>query len=136
MSVFDLCDAREERFLRDLMRAADPPAPHDHPSPELHALLRAIERMWGGHYEKPPFVLPQLVYYLAVYAAHAHHIPEDVEAWRRGTAHEVSRILRGFMDSVALAIKDGSQVRRKDDGVYLDLFRIPQWFYDKVTKDQ
>jgi hypothetical protein len=39
------------------------------------------------------------------------------------------------MESVALAIKDGSVVKHKDDVVYIDLFRIPRWFYDEVMDD-
>ena len=40
------------------------------------------------------------------------------------------------MESVARAIQDGSVVEHKDDGMYLDLFCIPQWFYDEVVKDE
>ena len=40
------------------------------------------------------------------------------------------------MESVALAIKDGTLIEHKNDGVYLDLFRIPQWFYEEVMKDE
>ena len=46
-SVFDLYDAREKRFLCDLMET-EPRVVHDHPLPELHALLLALERLWGG----------------------------------------------------------------------------------------
>jgi hypothetical protein len=134
-SVFDLCDAREKRFLYDLMEI-EPRVVHDHPLPELHALLLALERMWGGAYKKPPIVPPGLLYYLAVYAAYAHHIPEDIEGWRAGAAHDVYHMLQGFMESVALAIKDGACLKHEADGVYLDLFRIPQWYYDAVMKDQ
>jgi hypothetical protein len=38
------------------------------------------------------------------------------------------------MATVALAINDGSPITHADDGIYLDLFRIPQWFYDEVVK--
>ena len=71
-----------------------------------------------------------------IYATHAHFIHEDPEEWRRGSAHEVHRILQGFMESVEQAIKDGELIKYKDGGAYIDLFRIPQWFYDKVAKDQ
>jgi hypothetical protein len=76
---------------------------------------------------------PGLLFYLAVYAAYAHHIPEDVEEWRSGAVHDVYRILQGFMESVALAIKDGAVVRREDGGGDIDLFRIPRWFYEEVV---
>jgi hypothetical protein len=135
MSASDLCDAREKRFLYDLMHA-DPRLVHDHPIPELHALLLALERMWGGSFKKPPAVPPGLLYYLVIYATHAHFIHEDPEEWRRGSAHEVHRILQGFMESVEQAIKDGDLIKYKDGGAYIDLFRIPQWFYDEVAKDQ
>jgi hypothetical protein len=91
--------------------------------------------MWGGAGAKQLTVPPKLIYYLAVYAAYAHHIPEDVEGWRSGAVHDVLRILRGFMESVALAIKDGSVVKHDDDGVSIDFFRIPQWFYEEVTNE-
>jgi hypothetical protein len=47
----------------------------------------------------------------------------------------VHHILQGFTESVALAIQDGSVVKHKDDGAYIDLFRIPPWFYDEVVKE-
>jgi hypothetical protein len=130
--VFDLCSAPEKRFLLDLIQQEEPGALADHPIPELYALLQAIERMWGGAEAKQLTVPPELIYYLAVCAAYVHHIPEDVEEWRSGAAHDVYHILQGFMESVALAIKDGTLLKHADDGVYLDLFRIPQWFYDEV----
>lgn len=55
---------------------------------------------------------------------------------RAGAALDVYCILQGFMESVALAIKDGSLLERKDDRVSIDLFRIPPWFYDEMVKEQ
>ena len=130
--TFDLCDAREQRFLLDLIAQEEPGALDDHPMPELHVLPRAIERMWGGADAKQLTVPPELIYYLAVCAAYMHHVPEDAESWRTGAVHDVHCILQGFMESVAVAIKDGAVVERKHDGMYIDLFRIPQWFYDEV----
>jgi hypothetical protein len=132
--VLDLCNAREERFLLDLIAQDAPGALDDHPMPELYALLRAIERMWGGADAKQLTAPPKLIFYLAVCAAYLHHVPEDVERWRAGAVHDVYRILQGFMQSVALAIKDGAVVRHEDGGVSLDLFRIPRWFYDEVKR--
>jgi hypothetical protein len=132
--VFDLCSAREKRFLVDLMQ--EEPGALDHPIPELYALLRAIERMWGGADAKQLTAPPELIYYLAVCAAYAHHVPEDVAEWRRGAVHEVYTILQGFMQSVAVAIKDGAVVKHEDDGIYIDLFHMPQWFYDEVVKER
>jgi hypothetical protein len=99
--VFDFCDAREQRFLTALMQDA-PRVVSDHPMPELHALLIALERMWGGTYKKPLPVPPELMYYLMIYASHAHLIHEDPEGWRRGSAPDVYAILQGFMNSVTL----------------------------------
>jgi hypothetical protein len=130
MSVFDLCDAREKRFLRDLIQE-EPDVMCDHPIPELYALLVALERMCGGESAKDLTVPPELIYYLVGYATYAHHLPEDVEGWHSGAAHDVYEILQGFMESVTLAIQDGTLVKSKDDGVYLDL-RIPPWFYEEV----
>jgi hypothetical protein len=77
--VFDLCNAQERRFLLDLIAQEEPEALADHPIPELYALLRAIERMWGSADARQLTVPPQLIYYLSVCAAYMHHIPEDVE---------------------------------------------------------
>jgi hypothetical protein len=134
MSAFDLCDAREKRFLYDLMQA-EPHLVHDHPIPELHALLLSLERMWGGTYKKSLPVSPELMYYLVIYAMHGHLIHEAPEEWRRGSAHEVHAILKGYMKSITLAIQDGSFVKHKNGEVYIDLFRIPQWFYDEMAND-
>jgi hypothetical protein len=126
-----LCDAREQRFLYHLM-AEESAALDDHPIPELYALLRAIERMWGGADAKQRTVPPELIYSLAVYGTYAHCIPEDVEKWRAGAVHDVYHILQGFMESVTLAIKAGTVVQHEDGGVSIDLFRIPRWLYDEV----
>lgn len=132
--VFDLCSAREQRFLLDLIQQEEPAALDDHPMPELYALLRAIERMWGCADAKRLTVPPELIYYLSVSAAYMHRVPEDVEKWRAGAVHDVYHILQGLMESIARAIKDGAVVQH-DDGTYIDLFRIPQWFYEEVIKD-
>jgi hypothetical protein len=58
-----------------------------------------------------------------------------MEGWRHSGGHEVHQILRGFMESVVLTTKDGTLVKRADDEVYIDLFRIPPWLYDEVMKD-
>jgi len=134
--VFDLCNAREQRFLLDLIQQEAPDALDDHPIPELYALLRAIERMWGNADAKQLTVPPELIYYLAVCATYVHHTPEDGERWRAGAAHDVYRLLQGFIKAVALAIQDSSVLKHKDDGVYIDLFRIPPWFYDEGAKDE
>jgi hypothetical protein len=135
MSAFDLCKARERRFLSDLLEDAADDV-RDHPLPELYALLRAVELMWGVHYKTPPSVSPQLIYYIAAYARLAHKMPEDRKERQVGHAHTTYHILKGFMESVAATIKDGSSIAHKDDGAYIDLFRIPQWFYNEVAKDQ
>jgi hypothetical protein len=134
--VFDLCNAREQRFLLDLIQQEEPQALADHPMPELYALLQAIERMWGGAEAKQLTAPPELIYYLAVCAAYVHHAPEGAERWRAGAAHDVYHILQGFMESVALAIKDRSIVKHEDGRVSIDLFRIPPWFYDEVMTEQ
>jgi hypothetical protein len=132
-SLAHLCHAREKRFLLDLIAQEAPGALDDHPIPELYALLRAIERMWGGADAKQLTAPPKLIFYLAVCAAYLHHVPEDAERWRAGAVHDVYRILQGFMQSVALAINNGAVVQHDDGGVSIDLFRIPQWFYDEVS---
>lgn len=134
--VFDLCSAREKRFLLDLTEQKDPEAVDDHPIPELHALLRAIEHMWGGADAKQLTAPPALIYWLAAYATYAHLILEDVEGYRSSAAHDVRQILRGFMEAVAVAIKNGSVVQHEDGGAYIDLFRIPQSLYNEMVKDR
>ena len=134
--VFDLCNAGEQRFLRDLIAQKEPGALDDHPMPELYALLRAIERMWGGAGAEQLTVPPKLIYYLAVCAAYVHEIPENREQWRAGAAHDIYHILQGFMESVVLAIKDGAVVQRDDGEISIDLFRIPRWLYDEVRNGE
>jgi hypothetical protein len=131
--VFDLCNAREQHFLLELIQQEEPGSLDDHPLPELYALLRALERMWGGADAKRLTVPPGLMYYLVAYATYAHHVHEDVEEWRAGAVHDVYHILQGFMESVARAIRGKAIVKQKDDGMYMDLFRIPQWFYDSES---
>ena len=36
-------------------------------------------------------------------------------------------------DNLAAAIKDGSSIKHEDGEARIDLFRIPQWFYDEVV---
>jgi hypothetical protein len=67
--VFDFCNTCEQRFLLGLIAQEEPGALDDHPIPELYALLRAIERMWGGESAKKLTVPPELIYYLAVCSA-------------------------------------------------------------------
>jgi hypothetical protein len=62
--------SREQRFLLDLIAQEEPGALANHPMPELYALLRAIERMWGGESAKRLTAPPGLLYYLMAY----HHI--------------------------------------------------------------
>jgi len=78
--VFNLCDAREKRFLYDLMQE-DPDVMDDHPIPELRALLSALKRMWGGESVKELRVPPELMYYLVAYATYAHLIPFRIPQW-------------------------------------------------------
>jgi hypothetical protein len=132
--VFDLCNAREQRFLLDLLAQEEPGALDDHPMPELYVLLRAIERMWGGADAKQLTAPPKLIFYLAVCSAYLHHVPENVGRWR--AVHDVRRILQGFMQSVALAIKDGAVVKHEDGGASIDLFRIPHWLYEEVSVER
>lgn len=88
MSVFDLCNTKETRFLYDLLEAAAHDR-HDHPVPELHAITRAVERMWGGHHKKLLPVSAGLLYYLAVYESHPPHTPEEVEERREGIGFQI-----------------------------------------------
>lgn len=134
--VFELCSEREERFLRDLIVQEAPEALAEHPIPELHALLQAIERMWGGADAKQLSAPPELVYYLAVGAAYMHRVPDDVDEWRAGAADDVYHILQGFMESVTVAIKDDVLVRQGDGEVSIDLFRVPQWLYEEVSVER
>jgi len=93
--VFDLCSAREKRFLLDLIQQEEPGARDDHPIPELYALLRAMERMWGGADAKELRVPSMLKYYLVAYAMMAHHIQQDVAEWRRGAVFGSAAVSRG-----------------------------------------
>jgi hypothetical protein len=60
--VLDLCSGPEKRLLLDLIQQEEPGALAEHPIPDLYALLRAIERMWGGAEAKQLTVPPELIY--------------------------------------------------------------------------
>jgi hypothetical protein len=134
--VFEFCGAPEQRCLLDLIQQENPRVPGDHPVPELQALLRALERMWGGESVQERTAPPELLSSLATYTTYAHRIPEDAERWHSGAAHDVHPILQGLIKSVVLAITDGSVVKHDYDGVYLDRFRLPQWCYDEIGQDE
>jgi hypothetical protein len=63
-------------------------------------------------------------------------LPGRSSRQRSGAAHDVHHILQGLTESVAVAIEDGSIVERKHGGMYIDFFRIPQWFYDEVMNGE
>ncbi len=68
--IFALCDPREERFLRDLMR--DTPHLEERRFPEGTALISAIEEITGGERGIALDPIPaSLVYYLSLYAHYA-----------------------------------------------------------------
>ncbi len=130
--IFALCNPREERFLRDLMRQI--PQLEERRFPEGTALLNAIEEITGGERGIALDPVPaSLVYYLSLYAYSADTFtPEDRDS--PGPARtQIRSLLQQFMKTVATAIQEGTFVRHLDEGVFIDLFQIPQWFYDEIA---
>ncbi len=131
--IFELCNPREERFLRDLMRRTL--GLKERRFPEGAALLKAIKDITGGERGRALNPIPSaLVYFLALYAYSADTFtPEDRDS--PGPARtQIRSLLQQFMKTVAVAIQEGTFVRHLDDGVFIDLFQIPQWFYDEITR--
>ena len=131
--IFALCNPREERFLRDLMRQI--PELKEQRFPEGTALISAIEKITGGERGIALDPVPaSLVYYLSLYAYSADTFtPEDRDS--PGPARtQIRSLLQQFMKTVAVAIREGTFVRHLDDGVFIDQFQIPQWFYDEIAR--
>ena len=103
--------------------------------PEGTALISAIEEITGGERGIALDPVPaSLVYYLSLYAYSADTFtPEDRDS--PGPARtQIRSLLQQFMKTVAAAIQEGTFVRHLDDGIYIDCFLIPQWFYDEITR--
>ena len=132
-SIFALCNSREERFLRDLMRQT----PHlkELRFPEGTVILTAIEEITGGARGRALDPVPaSLVYNLTVYAYYADVLtPEDRDG-SGAMVLEVHAFLQQFIQTVAVAIQEGTFVRHLDEGVFIDAFQIPQWFYNEITR--
>ena len=133
--VFDLCNAREERFLRDLLDRSHKGVA-DSRQPEAHVLFNAIEELLGWPGTKSPVQVPSvLLYWVAVYARYEnvreqHHCDPSHACY----AHGVREILKHFMRAIETLICEGKLLRHTDDGIFIDLFEIPAWFYEDVTR--
>lgn len=127
--IFALCTPQEERFLRDLMRHT----PHlaTLRCPEGAALLYAVEELTGGERGIALDPVPTaLVYHLAVYAHNADTFtPEERD--HPSAMMEVHAFLQQLMQTVAGAIRENTCVRHTAEGMFIDLFEIPQWFYNE-----
>jgi hypothetical protein len=133
--VFDLCNAREERFLRDLLDRSHKGVA-DSRQPEAHVLFDAIEELLGRPGTNSPAQVPaMLLYWVAVYARSEnartqHHCDPSHTCY----AHDVREILKHFMRAIETLICEGKLLRHTDDGIFIDLFEIPAWFYEDVTR--
>ena len=134
--VFELCNSREERFLRDMMRLANLDLSYLR-LPDVGVLICAIEDVTGGACDKMLNIWsPGLLYNLAAYAYYADQLThEERDESSASLAWHIHAILQGFMETVERAIRQGTFVRHTDDGAFLDMFQIPQWFFDEVSRE-
>ena len=115
--VFELCNPREERFLRDVMqRAGDLSRLR---FPDVGVLLSAIEDATGGIDNKERISSPPgLLHQLAAYAHYADQLThEERDRSREALAWYVYDILRFFMATVEDAIRQSTFIRHTDEGV-------------------
>jgi hypothetical protein len=117
LPIFQLCNACEERFLRDLLGRSHK-AVADARQPEAHVLFDAIEEFLGWPGTKSPVQVPAiLLYWVAIYARY-----ENVREQHRCDpshacyAHDVGEILKHFMRTVETLIHERRLVRHTDDG--------------------
>ena len=130
--IFALCNSREERFLRDLMRQT--PNLEELRFPEGAVIRTAIEEITGGERGIALDPVPaDLVYYLAVYAHYADVLTPEGRDGSGVIMMEVHTFLQQFMQTVAAAIQEGTFVRHLDEGIFIDMFQIPQWFYNEIA---
>jgi hypothetical protein len=132
--VFDLCNTREERFLRDLLDRSDHTA--DSRLREAHVLFDAIEELLGWPGTQSPAQIPAILLYWVAISARGEEVRREHGCDPSHTcyAHDVREILRHFMRTLEALIRDGKLLRHTDDGIFIDLFEIPTWFYEDVTR--
>lgn len=131
--VFDLCNAREERFLRDLLDRSHHTA--DSHLREAHVLFDATEELLGWPGTKSPGQVPAILLYWVAIFARGEEVRREHGCDPSHTcyAHNVREILRHFVRTIEALIRDGKLLRHKDNGIFIDLFEIPAWFYEEVT---
>lgn len=102
------------------------------PNREAEALFDAIQRSYdGSNMGRGVAVDPYLVHNLVVCArvALSYDSSERIPWGSSDHDHILKRTLRGFMKSIAAAIKLGL-VREDPEGrFYLHVFLIPEWLY-------
>jgi hypothetical protein len=132
--VFDLCNAREERFLRELLDRSHHTA--DLRLREAHVLFDAIEALLGWPGTKSPAQIPAILLYWVVIYARGEHVRKEhgCDSSHTCYAHDVREILRYFMRTIEALIRDGKLLRHTDDGIFIDTFEIPAWFYEDAIR--
>ncbi len=129
--VFRRCSEREARFLRDLMRGLTPKALASSQRPDVDAIFDAVQDMTSGDYGQPlRYISPFLTHYLAYFAQITNALTR--EELDESPSFETHELLTGLMETVSDAIR-ANMVRRTDEGVFIDSFQIPDWFYDEET---
>jgi len=101
------------------------------PNREAEALFHAIQKSYdGSNMGKGVAVDPYLVHNLVACAQIALCYNADERIPWEGSDHDyiLKRTLRGFMKSIAAAVKHGL-VKEQQGQFYLHTFPIPQWLY-------
>jgi hypothetical protein len=123
---------RAKRFWRDIIRHCSSRL-DDEQFPELAALLTAIEDATGGAPNEPMAIIESgMVYCLAVLAKLERRFAKaDLEI---GYDHPavVVMLLENFMDSIKQCIEQDKSIRHTQEGIFIDFFHVPQWFYDEL----
>ena len=124
---------RAERFWRDIIRLCSSRL-NDEQFPELAALITVIEDATGGAPNEPMAIIQSgVVYCLAVLANQERRFAKaDSEM---GYDHQAAvMLLEHFMESVKQCIVHNKSIRHTNEGIYIDLFPVPRWFYDEVQR--
>ena len=88
--------------------------------------------MTGGP-EPVRYISPFLSHYLAYFAQKTNALTR--KELGESPSFETHELLIGLMETVSDTIKENKIIQRTDEGVFIDWFRIPDWFYEEEMRD-
>lgn len=125
-----------ERFWRDIIRYCGYRL-DDAEFPELTALLASIESATGGAPNEPMVNIHSgMAYCLAYLAKFAYTFVRFQEGEKFYDSYAAKMLVEYLMQSVKQCIEENKSIRYTDEGIYIDMFQVPRWFYDEVRKVQ